>query len=408
LNQMGLNKFCVYPVIGLSCPLYKTKKCHFWHRISVSPDTKEKITKILGGGEDKKVSYIGCVNPCGFDEKTNNIIILDSGSSIHLTGDLNLINGLNKIEAQVITGVGNITITSNFKGTLKYDLGETLFVENSRLTILSLNLVKNNFFVKYNDVENSFELTHKTKNLILVFKFCYKNNLFVLNEINNSTDLSSLLYCNSAVLMNKAEKQNFIYSRIETLHNVLNHPGLNSFIQTLESGILGDVQLDKNMVKNWYEQNSCIGCGAGKSTKINSRTTLNKADKAGLYVEIDIFFIQKQLYLIGIDLFSSFVITYDLNTKNKNDILEGIKAINAKFKSLNVKVENLISDKESAITHLEIEINNLGINLIQMAPQDHCHTIERCIRSIKYKVYSTIHCLLNSIYVDLPLFFLKY
>ncbi len=352
------------------------------------------------------------------------VFIHDSGSNLNLVNDINILKDVKKVNYfYEISGIGPNVIKTNVIGYLPFNMGPAYLVDYLPYNIISNSVLSKNYLITFDNNKNSFYCENKSNTIKVSFDFVLNklNNLyqFVVDRNNFFNNLNYICY-HTTPCKNILNTNNFLldfnsYQNIpkklkfvRDLHQVMNHPSDQVLMETVKSGVLGNVQISwEDVIKLNKTFGTCIECKESKATRIGTKFSEHEVVAPGEVVEMDIFFIGSSLFLLLIDLFSGFIMTYNIKSKSKSHVMEGIENIKAKFNSYKIDITILACDKESSFTYLEKEINLLGIQLVQFSPQDHASVCERAIRSIKQKIMSTIYDFQNT-YFTFPLFLVKY
>lgn len=331
-------------------------------------------------------------------------LVMDSGANVNVCNDSSLLSNIFNLETEFV-GANGKSFKSYKAGNIDL-LGLFHYILNSPENLISLSkLTKthevifkdNKYIVKSNQSSDYIEFTFDSQSELYRHYLKDDNSLNVIKakadnvEINNNNnDQPSTVLLNTKNVT-KEQRQKSI-DKVMQCHCKLNHPSISIMKKSCNQGYLEDFNINMEDILI-YEQDDtqCEYCIEAKTTNHTSSSPCPETPEyIGHVVEVDLMFIDgdrsNSIYLISVDLFSKYVIIIHLKTKTARDITDGIIEINRRYNNNGHTIKFIISDNEKGIrsnyNHLSLPT---GINILHTVPDNHCHTVERMIRTTKEK-----------------------
>ena len=353
---------------------------------------------------DKKTKELRTLN-------TNNeftaTYLLDSGSNINLTNNINTLQNIRKIKPIEIEGINNRTNINTIGYTKPF--GIVFYCPTASTNIISLtNLITNAEIDKLNKSIIIEKDQHKFE-----FKL-NKDNLFetTIKFMNNNNTTEK--YITNKININPNKDQSKTFSEqylsklkyIDHLHHTLSHPSDKNLLKTIKSKSINlPIEITSEDIKNYRNvYGDCNICIIAKNRFDQKPSDVYRATTIGQKVHCDLFFIQKRIYLITVDEKSLLVTCTNLLTKQKHALESALSDIISIYKQHNHIIKTIYSDSEINFTSIKKFLNNNGITLSQTTPGNHNGTAERYIGILKEKIRALYH----SLPFDLPARFITH
>ena len=330
--------------------------------------------------------------------------LLDSGSNINLTNNIETLQNIRKIKPIEIEGINNRT-TINTIGYTK-PFGIVFYCPTASTNIISLtNLITNAEIDKLNKSiiiekdQHKFEFKLNKDNLFeTTIKFINNNNTtnkYITNKLNINPNKDTF----SEQYMSKLKY-------IDHLHHTLSHPSDKNLLKTIKSKSINlPIEITSEDIKNYRNiYGDCNICIIAKNRFDQKPSDIYRASKIGQKVHCDLFFIQKRIYLITVDEKSLLVTCTNLLSKQKQSLESAFSDIISIYKQHKQTINTLYSDSEINFTSIRKFLNNNGITLSQTIPGNHNGTAERYIGILKEKIRALYH----SLPFDLPARFISH
>lgn len=340
--------------------------------------TKKDIKKSLNKNKKVLTSLSRYIHPQTY--------LLDSGCSKHVYKTLDDLSHVDS-EPHKVMGVSGTPSLGNRCHHRVF--GEGTLLEQSPANLLSISqLVSAGFKVNYHEADNSFSVT---KNDIKL-RFRCINDLYQTIINKNYQDLAGISIQDDGIL-NDEQKRRARNAR--NLHNSLGHPSDVVLCQLLDSKSLIGCSLSRRDVENAKTLlGDCRACVAGKMTR-HAEITIDQEhqDVIGSSIHCDIFYFtgperKKDIYLLGIDEATGFLMIERINSRRKEDLLQALNTMINYYSSYGHKVKTIHTDGESGISALESEFKSRGIRLYSVGAETHEKRSERAIRTTKERARS--------------------
>jgi hypothetical protein len=118
-----------------------------------------------------------------------NLVIIDSGAAMHVTGDENKLTDKREVEELTVVGYDGSESQVNIKGQLEY-FGDTLLVPGSKNTLVSMTQLKDDGFrIQYNDETDTWT-TVDNQDEMVEFKRVVSNGHGVYAMVDRSSSSS--------------------------------------------------------------------------------------------------------------------------------------------------------------------------------------------------------------------------
>jgi hypothetical protein len=190
-------------------------------------------------------------------------------------------------------------------------------------------------------------------------------------------------------------KEHAIFKQAAELHRRMNHISDGALCKLLDNGGILNTPVTSFAVRKFRElYGPCLGCLYGKMTAPSQPNSLTiKENAIGELLHADLYFINKQIYLMSIDDRTGFVNVVKLINKQSKQVLDGFRRIIAQYRSKGHVVKTIRTDREATFLATRDSLNDSGIEHQTCAPGQHIAKIERAIRTIKGRYRSVIHSL---------------
>ena len=205
----------------------------------------------------------------------------------------------------------------------------------------------------------------------------------------NADVMNNHSFIGSSIYTTYSKEELSRINKIMIIHTSLSHCSDNTLNSMLKNKILGDLSPeDLRNARNLHGK--CQSCIRGKLILDKPSGNKNRINEEGV-VHIDIMYIDKYLYLIGVDEKTGYLTASPIINKSKEQLLKAINQLINEYSSFNKKIHRLCSDREKGVISIKNDLAKQGISLYLSAADSHDSRIERQIRTIKDKLRSTIY-----------------
>ena len=317
-----------------------------------------------------------------------NIVYLDSGASNHIFSNEKLFERVIDTVPIKINGViGSVNI--NQGGNTIF--GPAYYLPNGPNVLSIGKLIESGHKVVFDTnnkifIVNIFNLNKK----LIKLRFSALNNLFILNIDQN---IEYNIYENVLVTSNEICTPTSVNEDdIMECHVRYGHINADTLIKCMDTN-LNISDINKILSK-------CVNCWCGRETKPIMRkkgTKPSVVSNIGDKVHVDIFYIDKQPFMLCVDEFSKYLHVIKLKSRQYDDVHECIDKILRRYKLFKYDIKMLITDNEKSILSLEEDLLEKKVQISAIAPNTHVKLAEVNIKLIKNKMRTMLS--------DLPYFF---
>jgi hypothetical protein len=196
-------------------------------------------------------------------------------------------------------------------------------------------------------------------------------------------------------LMKYTKKDIDAAEKAKRLFSILGKPALKDFITMIRTNAIKNCPLTVNDVYRaisiWGEDLGIIQGRTVRSKPLSiSRAEVPNNEPQDTSIFIDLFFINKLVFLLSISQGFNLLVVRFLNDKKANSAETAISDIIATYLKHNVIIKRIVCDGESGISALKSKIESKGIALEQCSKNEHVGIIERAGRQMKERVRAFI------------------
>lgn len=368
-------------------------------------------TVLVAGPQRSKSSRGKLISFNPFSEKN---ICFDTGSEVHVAKSTTYAIDIRPCDPGIIGG-----INAEDKNALKFhqrcsiahpQLKDAVLCLGASANIISPALARDQGFHKqYLDEEDVYKLTHESGGETMTFgrvtlgRNGQKSNLYIMDMTTYTTPITAfdlfrpIPYIHLTVAQNKAKYTKKEVSNAEKALRFLDcigQPPLRKAIEILRATKNAPVS-EKDLVRAddiWGPRISYLKGVTTKHTTAPARTDTVPAPLVPVDVtmEVDIFFVKKQPFLIGILLPLDYCMVKPLGKvggRVASAIAKGLIEMVDKAKSRNFVVGSISSDNEGGIAKQATaqQLHEYGIELSFCGAGQHCPHIERRVQFVKGK-----------------------
>ena len=356
-----------------------------------------------------------------FNPFSDKYILFDTGAETHVAKSLKFAFNIQPCRPGILGGINaadNDEDNTN-SSSLKFDqicsiahpmITDAVLCRGATANIISPALARNQGFKKaYHDDDDVYTLTHPSGGHTMTFgrvtlgRNGQKSNLYIMDMTTHTTpttahDLSRPIpSINLTVAQNKAKYTKKEVSNAEKALRYLDcigQPPLRKAIEILRATKNAPVS-EKDLVRAddiWGPRISYLKGVTTKHTTASARTDTVPAPlvPVDVIMEVDIFFVKKQPFLIGLLLPLDYCMVKPLGKvggRAASAIAKGLIEMVDKAKSRNFIVGSISSDNEGGIAKQATaqQLHEYGIELSFCGAGQHCPHIERRIQFVKGK-----------------------
>jgi hypothetical protein len=355
----------------------------------------------IGGKASTYVSTALAEN-CSKLEKSD--ILLDSCSSINIFHNGDLLDNINKFHPpKIINGIGG-DIRAHACGEL---LGMKVYVSpDSPANILSLARVEDNYSISHNSANGSFDVTIPSWKY--PWRFMRRDDVGGLRVSVASTDMTFV----TTVSGNKIDYTKRELSQAEMSREIskrLSYPSDKQLAMLINRGAIINIPITSSDVHRATKIfGPDVASQIGKTT--NSKPTPLPVEpifkkelvhiRRNTKLHIDIFFVNQHIFLLSVSDFD-YIMCVHLNDRRTITIAKHITDMIKAYKGQGFVTNSICADLETGFVALKPSLEEIGVTLIQHAPDHKVSKAERKIRVIKernralradlpYKLYGTL------------------
>jgi hypothetical protein len=336
---------------------------------------------------------------------------LDNQASKSVFIEKNLLSNIRHGESSVtFVGIGG-TKTTNFIGNCR-EFGLVSYIPNGVANILSFSEVEKQFRIDYrpsygfivflnNGGEYHFRLNHQG------LYVCDFDNFPVFRINHASITLVHTVYENEQLFTKREVEQ----ARIaKDVMRQLAYPSIKDMVSMIKNGVIINLPITIHDIYRAFRiYGPDIAALKGKS-KLKKPLAIKPEHiprplRSGLVLHSDIFFVDRDPYLITVSTPLGLTVVHHLNgiTRGSQLLRKLTDTINL-YKMENFSIENILTDGESAMVAISGQLSEIGIRLEVSGSGQHVPVAENKIRQVKERVRSHVATLPYM----LPKFFMRW
>lgn len=285
--------------------------------------------------------------------------------------------------------------------------GRVHVVEKAPANLLSLGYIRNTFHVAFNDEDNQFVLTPKSRSLQritspLVFPMHPISGVYMYSMAASNRYRSTIIAMPTQAPFAKhyTPKQLQLASEARHLHNVLGHPNDEAFCKLLDNGGILDCHLTSSAVRLSTEVlGPCTACAQAQMRdqscyrEKNAENVSEPAERIGDNFIIDITFVRmpngtKLQMLLLLEELTNCAFIIKLKSKGQRAIEEALYKAIGYLRSQKCRVLLVKSDHEANIRACSAFLGNLNpsVRYKSSAPGTHAKRVERFTQVLRDKL----------------------
>lgn len=343
---------------------------------------------------------------------------IDTGASISIwSSDENLFDLINTDPLE-INGISG-KVTANI-AAIHPDFGPVVLCPECPANLLSLHVLRKQYIVEYNYLEDGFKITDKVNHN----KFYFDKNIDGLYELRTNQDVQEQVFKaandhqappqpaeiepNSTQL--NATRNNYTQVEVSKARDAreacrkLGHVGKDNLIRAIRAGSCIETTVtvqDIHRAERLF--GPCPGCSAGKITatkkgyidpEIEDVKVSNEVKKEILHA--DLFYLPsiaktRCIVLMSVGQRTRFIIVTKLASKHSEVIAEAWNTHLSIYSRGQIQVTHIYTDNEVNLGVTSNHLSSKGVALVQHASGSHEPTCERRVRVIKERIRSTLY-----------------
>lgn len=414
------------------CAFCKSKGFSFW-KGHQTRDCRKKIAE-----ESAHIAMDEALILCALKTSPEiaheGVLVLDNAASIHIIRDASLLSSFYDGNPVAVTGVNSREIMSSRYGITHY-FGPALYVPTASANLISFSACADRFHRAYDADRNEFVLTALDytfghSKLKLMFK-CSGKGVYICDmrplraaamsavtvlpavpppgpavpaPAPRTSPVESPVAAFAAMTVDGVTytpEQVRRAREVLVLHDVLSHPSDVVLCTALDNGVILNCNLAASDLRNARKifGAHCAACIMAKMTRPAAAPSLSEPPTApGQVVHADIVFLldvknRKVPYLFTVCGLSGFLICAKMASKVSTQLEMHLLRVVYFYRSHQHTVRTIRSDREHVFDSVRDPLAREGLQLLQTAPEQHEHRIERQVRVIKERFRATLFSL---------------
>ena len=327
-------------------------------------------------------------------------VMLDNQASTTIFKDISLVHDLVHIDEFVIGGVNGSAegLRVNQAGSFR-DLsgiaGEVGYNDRAAGNILSKSkLIDSGHKVTYDHVEDKYYL-HGDEH-VYVFGRRVLSGGEKSAHYTCDMDADHVLVGTVSANARRFTKREVAQAKqARELVAKLGHPSLESVRSIVNRGILNSAVTVQDLQRGELIFGPSVSEMKGKTVKRASIAAeaelMPRVVQVQQCLEIDIMFVRKQPYLLGVLVPLKYILCEPLQDRGVTSVAAAIESFLSKAKARDFDVQQIRCDGEGAVGALSADLGALGVELHLAGPGQHVPTVERTIRTVKERVRTLVH-----------------
>ena len=368
----------------------KTKPCNKCGKLGHWAKECKSVASVSMALEDHTIgeTMFSFNNNC--KNKNRDLFVWDTGASVSLVNDLNLLSDVEKLDQpEVLIGI-NGNLNCIFSGTLG-PLGKALYNENAPYNLISASTVEKLHKVEYKQMEYFKVKVDDNSNL----KFNINNNSLYVSDLKGWFDRSK------KVLTSIAEKKSLYTARelkkaelVKNLLTKLGYASVADLVNLIRSGglINGPVTVeDVIRYEDIYGTNPCFIKGRltdrGPVAAVEPvKVEVGRTDQ---HLHCDIMYLDESIFLVTVAKPLNLLLVSSLGkSKGTTGVVAAVRTQMDLLKQKGFIVRKMSVDADPVFVSLKKLMNDLEIEICGAG--SHEPIVERAIRVIKDRVRSVL------------------
>lgn len=337
--------------------------------------------------------------------------IFDSGTTYHMTGNINSIhkmtwlNGKHKVE-----GIsGSISPDAiGYRKNLPHDVGLCYYVKDLTEDLYSVGIFtkagassiadKGIFNIKYNGmktINSPLDYSNLTHPVLAI------NDVILFNDDTIVKNMKTKAAISESVIQQMKNVTNHELNLIDNWHTNIDHIGMSSMITAALLNLAPD-GISAAGVRKWNIERPCLHCLASKLKKVKSTVDhCPEAKRTGEVLHIDLRTFKHPniggvtAIIYVVDEYSGNIHAVCLQNKSTSHIaLKLIRFINVFYRAFGHSTLRIHGDAEKTLINLADTMGKEGISVTNSTPEYYSQMCERYIQTIDDRAAATVSSLI--------------